>query len=141
MLQYTALLKAEKPFVNMIYKAFNFGIRGHVVVIQAYFAGLICVVFQPLQALIAGEEEDEECTRSFYVLSDTQLQKWLMSPYSPEKVSMSLLFVFVPLMKFSGSASQAKFCLYSCFEFFFCSHLSNSTSFELLLASHTADIR
>ncbi|XP_076463530.1 nuclear pore complex protein Nup133-like [Babylonia areolata] len=40
----------------------------------------------PLQALVAGEEDEEEETRPFYVLSDTQLQKWQMSMYSPEKL-------------------------------------------------------
>ncbi|KAL8610413.1 hypothetical protein ACOMHN_035130 [Nucella lapillus] len=39
----------------------------------------------PLQALIAGEEESDGI-RPFYVLSDTHLQKWNMSPFSPEKL-------------------------------------------------------
>ena len=52
-----------------------------------------CLMFQPLQALIAGEGEEEEGARPFYVLSDTHLQKWLMSPFSPEKVNTGQVFV------------------------------------------------
>ena len=58
-------------------------------------------MFQPLQALIAGEGE-EEGARPFYVLSDTHLQKWLMSPFSPEKVNTGQVFVIIPLRKFSA---------------------------------------
>ncbi|KAK7104815.1 nuclear pore complex protein Nup133-like [Littorina saxatilis] len=40
----------------------------------------------PLQALVAGVEDEEDETRPFYVLSDTHLQKWMMSTFSPEKL-------------------------------------------------------
>lgn len=40
----------------------------------------------PLQALVAGEINEEEDTRPFYVLSDTHLAKWCMSVHYPEKL-------------------------------------------------------
>ncbi|PVD32345.1 hypothetical protein C0Q70_07778 [Pomacea canaliculata] len=40
----------------------------------------------PLQAIVAGEYDEEDGARPFYVLSDAHLQKWRMSLQYPEKI-------------------------------------------------------
>lgn len=64
------------------------------------------VLLQPLQSVIAGHHEEDE--RPFYVLSGTQLNKWVVGDYNMERVSVFSLNVTLVICFYTCSKHRDK---------------------------------